>query len=307
MTTELYRVHRPKRFEDVKGQDDAVRILTNLVEKKKVPHAILFSGSSGCGKTTLARILAKKLGCGKNDFAEINCADFRGIEMVRDIRQRMGLAPIGGKCRVWLIDEFQSATKDAQNGILKMLEDTPPHVYFMLATTDPQKLLPTIRTRCTEVKVSPLTPKVLTTLVETVTSKEGVQLEEEVVERLVEVSEGSARKALVLLHQIIRIESTEDQLNAIVSTDSKRQAIEIARALINPRAKWSDVSKILKGVEDEPETIRHLVLGYAKSVLLGGGKLTPRAYLIINAFRDNFYDSKHAGLCVACYEVCSPK
>ena len=100
--SELYKKHRPASFDNVIGQDEAVRSLSEFVKNNKIPHAILFTGPSGVGKTTLARILKDHLGCGDPDFQEINTADFRGIDTVREIRQRMGLAPMFGKSRVWL-------------------------------------------------------------------------------------------------------------------------------------------------------------------------------------------------------------
>jgi len=143
-------------------------MLAQMVKRNKVPHTLLFSGPPGCGKTTLARILRKKLNCGKYDFSEVNCADFRGIDMVRDIRSHLQQAPISGDCRVWLIDEAHKLSNDAQNAFLKMLEDTPNHVYFFLATTNPQKLLKTIRTRCTEVVVKSLGDKNMEELIDDV-------------------------------------------------------------------------------------------------------------------------------------------
>ena len=155
---ELYKKYRPKNFKRIVGQPTITEQLTSMTRSNQFPHSSLFSGPSGCGKTTLARIMRNKLDCGDQDFQEVNCADFRGIDMVRDIRNRMNLAPIGGECRVWLIDEAHQLSSQAQNAFLKILEDTPSHVYFMLATTDPQKLIPTIRTRCAEFKVSSLNP-----------------------------------------------------------------------------------------------------------------------------------------------------
>lgn len=305
--TELYKKHRPKKFKAVVGQGDAVGMIQSMIKAKKVPHTILFSGPSGCGKTTMARILKDYLGCGDNDCNEVNCADFRGIEMVRDIRQRMGLAPISGSCRVWIIDEAHQLSRDAQNAFLKILEDTPPHVYFMLATTDPQKLLPTIRTRCTEIKARPILQRVLYDLIIKTADKEGAEISEEVVERIAQCADGSARKALVLLHQVIDLEDDEAMLSAIDSADSQKQAIEIARALLNPRTKWSEMAAILKGVDEDPESLRHMILSYATNVLLGGGKMAPRAGFIIEMFSENFYDTKKAGLVASCYGVINSK
>ena len=304
MTTELYKKHRPKLFKHIIGQAAAVEALNVMISKDKVPHTLLFAGPSGCGKTSLARIMQGKLGCGDTDFTELNAADSRGVDTIRDIRQRMHLAPMNGKCRVWLIDECHQLTKDAQTAFLKMLEDTPSHVYFMLATTEPNKLLPTILSRCTVVRVAALSAKAMTELVLSVCKREQQTLGSTVLEQLVEVADGSPRRALVLLHQVIEMEDEDEQLNILQSADAKRQAIEIARTLMRPNATWKDLVPILKAVDEEPETIRRMVLGYANSVMLSaGGKVVPRAYLIVTAFRDHFYDCGKAGLAAACYEV----
>ena len=301
---ELYKKYRPKDFEGVVGQTDALKSLQQMAKNKKIPHTLLFTGPSGCGKTTLARIVRKELGCGKHDFSEVNCADFRGIDMVRDIRSRMMQAPISGSCRVWLIDEAHRLTGDAMDAFLKILEDTPDHVYFMLATTNPQKLLKTVRTRCTEISVKSLSNKDIVKLVTDVAKKEGKTLPKEVAEKIADKCEGSARQALVLLHQIIDLENEDDMLDSIESNIAESQAINIARTLMNERTKWSEMAKVLKECDlEDPESIRWMVLGYAKSILLSGGKLLIRAYLVIDAFKDNFFDSKAAGLTWACYSV----
>jgi DNA polymerase-3 subunit gamma/tau len=155
---EFHLSQRPTTFGEVVGQPRAVAQLTQMGRDDRRPHLLLFVGPSGCGKTTLARIVRRKLRCGEADFMEVNAANNRGIDMVRDIEQRIGLAPIDGDCRVWLIDEAHALTPDAQGAFLKILEEPPSHVYFMLATTDPQKLKPTIRTRATEIVVYPVPP-----------------------------------------------------------------------------------------------------------------------------------------------------
>ena len=302
--TELYKKYRPIKFSGMIGQSSSVKVLQTKLKKKTLPHALLFTGPSGCGKTTFARILRKKLGCGKHDFTELDCADFRGIEMVRNIRSHLHQAPISGKCRIWLIDECHKMTGDAQNAFLKMLEDTPSHVYFMLATTDPQKLKVTIRTRCTEIIVRSLNRKSMFKLISYICGMEKIGLPEEVAEKIIECSYGSARKALVLLNQVIELDNEDDMIEAIKTTTAEVQALSIARALLNPHTKWMEMIKILKESSDEePESIRWMILGYAKTILLSGGKLSGRSYLIIDTFRDNFYDSKWAGLIASCYEI----
>ena len=300
---ELYRKHRPRLFKELLGQPEAVKTFKKWIEDNKTPHAVLFTGPSGVGKTTVARILANKLKCGEN-LVEINAAEERGIEMTRDINRRKGAWPMGGAaCRVWILDECHRATGDAQSSLLKTLEDVPSHVYFFLCTTDPQKLLATIRTRCTEVKLAPLSSKDMTELIKRVLEKEKKTVPDTVRDRIIEVADGSARKALVLLHHALGLDTEAEQLKVILSSDLKTQAIEIARALIN-KDKWAKVAGIVKGLEGEDaETLRWLVLGYAKSVLLSGGPKAPRAFELICSFESNFYDSKHAGLARACWEV----
>lgn len=308
MTTELYRTHRPKTFAHLFGQPDAVRMLEDMVKHERIPHALLLTGPSGVGKTSAARILRKHLKCSEQDFEELNAADARGIETVREIRAMMNLSPMGGKCRIWLIDEGAKLTGDAQSALLKMLEDTPDHVYFMIATTDPQKLLNTIRTRCTEIRFSPLSSKVMGDLVRSIAGREGTTLTEEVVDRLVEAAEGSARKALVLLNSIIKIEDTEEQLNCILSSTAKQDAFQIVKALLWEKSDWPTVAKMIRGVEtDDWEGLRYLVLANATNELLKGTKTAARAYMVVRCFDTNWYDSKRAGLVAACYDVLTQK
>ena len=299
---ELYKKYRPKKLEDVYGQDGAVKSIKSMLESKSLPHTMLFTGPSGCGKTTLARILARKLKCAKIDYTELNAANTKGIDMVRQLQQHVGLAPASGKCRVWVIDECHELTSQAQEAFLKLLEDTPKHAYFFLATTDPKKLKKTIRTRSTEVKVKDLTASETESLVKDILKKEEKNLSDEVIEKLTDRSEGSARKCLVLLHQIIHLEEEEDQLNAIADSQSEAQAIELARALMDKNVSWSKLAGILKKLDDDPEGIRRMVLGYANAVLLGG-KQNQKAYNIICAFSTNYFDTGKAGLACSCYEV----
>lgn len=300
---ELYKKYRPKNLRRVLGQDDTVKMLSDMLESNRLPHSILFTGPSGCGKTTIARILRKRLKCSDADFAEINCANFRGIDSIRQIDRRKSIAPIRGNCRIWLIDEVHEMTKSAQEAFLKLLEDTPSHVYFFLATTNPEKLIKAIRTRCTDVKVKALTPKTMEALLKTTAKKEGIALDDEVSDKIVNVAEGSARKALVLLNQIIGIDDTDDQLATIENNDSEAQAIELLRELMKSRPQWGAVTKLIKAIDAEPESIRRAALGYYANVALGGGKASARAVDLIECFRDNYFDSGKAGLVASCWEA----
>lgn len=307
MSEELYRKHRPTSFSQIVGQDEAVKMLTDFGKRNAMPHCLLFTGPSGCGKTTLARIVKAKMKCGDADYMELNTADFRGIDMVRDIRSRMNLSPMSGKIRMWLIDEAHKLTGDAQNAFLKMLEDPPSHVYFMLATTDPQKLLQTIRTRATEIKVRGLKQKEMQELLDRTCKDEvGSALSEDVQDKIIDLADGSPRKALVLLNQILGEEDTESALAALAGGVAEKEGIDLARMLLNPKVAWSQIAKVLKEIPDletQAEGIRRLVLAYMSSVALGGGKGSSKAIDVIDCFRLPYYDSGKAGLILSCADA----
>lgn len=301
MTTELYKKHRPRDFDQIFGQNTAVETLRNFVERGAVPHTILFSGGSGNGKTTLARILKEKLNCGDHDCAEMNCADLTGVDTVRSIRARMHQSPMSGDCRIWLIDEAHRMSPQAQDALLKMLEDTPKKVYFFLATTLPEKLLRTIRTRATEIKVVAMTDHAQKSMIQDVLTQAEAEVSSEVIDAIVLASEGSARKALVILNQVYMIEDEETQLRLVTVADElEKEAISIARSLFGKGACWKKTAAILKAYKGEPETARWVVLSYATTMVLNGGNA--RAYEAIRLFEDAWYDSKKAGLVAACFE-----
>jgi DNA polymerase-3 subunit gamma/tau len=298
--SELYKKYRPKTLEEVVGNRTTVKALKGYLAKGNLPHTVLLHGPSGCGKTTLGRIIRRALGCSKTDYRELNCSDFRGIDTVREISRNMTLAPIGGKCRVFLLDEVHQLSKDGQNAALKILEDTPSHVYFILCTTDPGKLLKTIVTRCCQLPVSPLDEEEASGLVQRVAKAAGVSLSKDHLDELVGAAEGSARTALVLLDKLSQLDEGERSEGLKKIKEQEAQSIELCRALIK-KARWPEVAKILRALPaGEEESVRWAVLGYARAVLLGGQF---QAYNVICAFEQNFYDSKATGLARACYEA----
>ncbi len=296
---ELYKKYRPRSLKTIIANQSTVATLTNMLGRNTLPHTILLYGPSGCGKTTIARILKKELGCSEIDFQELNCSDFRGVDTVREINKAMRMFPTSSKCRIWLLDEIHQMTKDAQNAALKMLEDTPSHVYFILCTTEPKKIINTIRTRCCQLPVELLSTSDMKKLIQRVLRKENEKLEDELIMDISDCAEGSARKALVILDRILNL-LPEDREAAIKENPDEKEVIDLCRALIKGES-WSKVSKILKDLKTEAESTRYAVLGYTRSCLLGSNN--KRAALIIDAFSSNFYDSKDAGLTLACYEV----
>ena len=306
-TGELYKKHRPRSFAEVAGQKEAIKLLTDMGKRQAMPHALLFTGPSGCGKTTLARIVAKKLNCSEYDFLEMNAASARGIDTIRDIERYWFVSPLGGKCKVYLLDEAHALTGDAQTALLKLLEDMPPTVYFMLATTDPAKLKKTIITRCTQITCKLLSDKEAKDSLLRVLELESKTLDDRVVNKIVEAAAGSARKALVILHSLLGIESADDQLEVIEKADQTKAGFDLARALFSGKPSWSTISGILKVTEEDPETIRRIVVGYAKSVLLNSG--SSFAHLVIEVLREPLFDASTASALLAssCYAIVQSK
>lgn len=301
MTEEFYKKHRPQSFDEIVGNEDTVEALQAFVKNGEIPHTILFTGPSGCGKTTLARILRNEMECLDSDFADMDNSTFRGIDTIRQIQATMKLKA-HGDCRVWLLDEFHQMSKDGQHAALKMLEDTPPHVYFFLCTTNPEKLLPTIRTRCTRLKVKHLDESELKQVVERVAKLEGLKMPADVLSRIVDLAEGSSRSALVSLYKIARI-SRKKMLKVLTEDDESSEVRELCQALYKKKP-WRVVAKILKSIEDRPEDVRLKVLGYMRAILLNKGD--PHCCTVIELFETPLYaGGGKALLAKSCFDAVS--
>jgi DNA polymerase-3 subunit gamma/tau len=299
MTQELYKKHRPRTLNKILGAEGTVAALENMLTKGTLPHTLLISGPSGCGKTTIARILKTRLNCHDMDFKEMNCSDHNGVDTVREIIRLSHLAPTGGDVRIWMLDECHKLTSAAQEAALKILEDTPSHVYFFLCTTDPQKLIKTILTRCCDMPVRLLTYKEISELVIRVSKREQVELDKETLEELVDSSEGSARTALVALDKILNLKPEEriEALHQVMAEE--KEAFNLFWALMK-KEDWRKITNILQNLKGEPESIRYSIIGMARAQLLKQKDM--QAYNIICAFENNFYDSKNAGVIRACFE-----
>jgi DNA polymerase-3 subunit gamma/tau len=297
----LYLDYRPKTWDEIVGNEETVSSLQNMLKKGNSPHTYLFVGSSGCGKTTIARILATDLGCNGNDYREINAADFRGIDSVREIIQNCKYKPLEGKCKVYMIDECHKLTTDAQNAMLKILEDTPDHVYFILATTDPQKLIATVKSRAVQFTMNPLSDMEMLRLLKVTIKKEKEAVDKDVLEQIIQDSMGHPRAAMNILEKVLNTEPEERLEAAKAMAEQTNEVIELCRCLLS-NAGWKKCAGILQGLKgQEAESIRRVILDYCQSVLLKADN--ERAAMVIEQFMEPLYDVGFPGLIFNCYAI----
>lgn len=220
----LYRKYRPQDFDEVRDQDHIVSVLEGAIKKGNIPHAILFSGGRGTGKTTMARIFARAIGVSDVDLYEIDAASNRGIDDIRELKEAVHTLPYQGERKAYIIDEVHMLTKEAFNALLKTLEEPPSHVVFILATTEEDKLLDTIKSRCQIFRFHSPSRAVLEKAVLDVAKKEKCKLGKDAASLIAIAADGSFRDALGILQKVI-----------MASNDGELAADEVARVIGAPR------------------------------------------------------------------------
>lgn len=300
----LYQDVRPVTFDDIVGNKAAVAALKAALAKDARPHVFLLHGPSGCGKTTLARILARELGCdvrpdGSMSYVEVNGSNARGIDDMRRVVADSAYPPITGGNRVICLDEVQKATNDAQNCLLKPLEDWPPYQYYVLCTTDPAKVIKAVQTRCAIVEVKRLSSdEVFDLLTRTVVGGLAKDPGDDVLSAIADRADGCPRAALTMLEQAAGL-SGDDALAAVKGYRStEEQVIDLVRKAAQGKP-WTDLAASYNRLEDkEPETIRRVLLAYLAKCLLGAktpGDAT-KYVAMIEELSGHTYDSGEAGL-----------
>src|SRR5271154_5563631 len=252
----IARKYRPQRFEDVVGQEHVTQTLGNAISQKRIAHAYLFVGPRGTGKTTIARIFAKCLNCtdgpkvdfpeddpkakeiadGRSmDVLEIDGASNRGIDEVRELRETVKYVPASSRFKIYIIDEVHMLTKEAFNALLKTLEEPPAHVKFMFATTEPEKVLPTILSRCQRFDLRRIPSALITKHLKHIAGLEKVTIDDAALEAIARGADGGMRDAESTLDQLISFcgnKIEEADVLSMFGLTSRNQILKLSHAVL---------------------------------------------------------------------------
>jgi DNA polymerase-3 subunit gamma/tau len=303
----LQTIHRPDTFTKFIGNTEAVEALDIAVNREDFPHSFLFTGIAGCGKTTLAWIMKKHFNCADMDYYYYNAANTRGIDTIRDISVNCHLAPMGGPKKIYVLDEFHQVTGAATEAMLLLLENPPKDTLFILCTSEPEKLKLSIKRRCFQCNLKPVTDKEALKILNQILTVEKVDdMPPAVLQEIAKSCQGSAGMAVALLDAVIDIEDEKTQLSVIDGMRGVNDAegIDICRAL--SKKSWKDVAPLLSAFNGEPEALRYLILSYFSKILLSNNKRSHgQALEVIMTFSESFMYSKKAGLISCCYIACN--
>ena len=299
----LARKWRPQVFEDVVGQDHVVTTLRNAIRLGRVAHAFIFSGPRGIGKTSVARILAKALNCGHGpterpcnactncreitegssmDVREIDGASNRGIDEIRELRENVKFSPSSSRYKIYIIDEVHMLTKEAFNALLKTLEEPPPHVIFVFATTETHKIPATILSRCQRYEFKRISLKEITATLRRIASGEGIRVSDQALTWIAQAGEGSLRDSQSILDQAISfagVDIADADVEALLGMGDRKYLLDLSRAVLA-----RDAAACLKIIDEaffagaDLKVFYERMLGHFRNLLLvkitnGGGDL----------------------------------
>ena len=289
----LARKWRPKQFEDVVGQDHVTRTLKNAIESGRIAHAYLFVGPRGIGKTTLARIFAKALSCEKGptptpcdacdlcreiatgnsfDVLEIDGASNNGVDQVRDLREQAQFAPVRGKFKIFIIDEVHMLSQGAFNALLKILEEPPPHVKFIFATTEGDRLLPTIISRCQRFDLRRISTPLIVQRLRHICDVEHITIDDDALLAVARGADGGMRDALSALDQLISFKGdtlAEEDVLAVFGLVSRKSLEALAGHIL--KGEMAEMLTLVDAFEGAGKDLRRLtveLLGHFRNLMV---------------------------------------
>ncbi len=312
----LYRKYRPKKFSDLVGQEQVVQTLKNSIKFERISHAYLFAGPRGTGKTSTAKVYARALNCLEDDgiepcghcenckridndqsmdLIEIDAASNRGIEAIRELREKVKFYPGEGRYKIYIIDEVHMLTNQAFNALLKTLEEPPENVIFILATTEPHKVIPTILSRCQRFDFSLLTQQEIAGRLKYICQEEDIEYEKEALNLIAYSSSGGMRDAISLLDQAISYSSKEISLDQIEEMLGRVKVKTLSR-FVNYLAENDTASVIeLSGqLQSAGRTVGRIVsdlIDYCRQLMLIANGSPKLAYRGIDSGRKNLLEN----------------
>jgi len=282
----LVNRYRPKTFDEVVGHRNVVASIKRVLEQRS-SRTFLFTGISGGGKTTLARIIAAEVGCDPANLMEVDAATHSGADDVRQITERVNFRGMtGSSTRVVIMDECHVLSKTAVQALLKATEEPPPHVWWFLLTTEADKVPETIRNRATRYDLQPVEIEDIYGLVQRVAAAEKMETPEEVLAIVARKSQGSPRRALSGLAACASAGTKAEALSILQEVDTDDGDVRKLCQLLLKGASWDRVIDVVKGMKDKnPESIRIVVCAYFSAVAMGAHSAkTERALEVLSAF-----------------------
>jgi DNA polymerase III gamma/tau subunit len=292
---DLHTKYRPKTFDAVLGQRAVVKSIKNVLTNKS-SRAFLFVGPGGTGKTTLARIISKEVGCRPESLYEINAADNTGVDDMREIVDGLRFKPMGGGAKMVILDEAQRLSGNAWDILLKPMEEPPEHVYWALCSTNPAKIPDTIKQRCQVYNLKPGGEEDLEGLVQFVVTKEGMEVDEEVLHLVVKKANGSFRRALTLLSQARGCKDRAAAARLLKEADGEDGEVGDLCRLLMKGPTWEQAMTALKPLKDtNAESIRIPIVNYFTAVALNAksDKAAGVACTVLSAFGEPYPDTNN--------------
>jgi DNA polymerase III gamma/tau subunit len=298
--------YRPHTLDEVVGNKATVDMLRGIMSADVVGHhSFMFTGPSGCGKTTLALIVKDMLGCDDKDFKYLNTSNTRGIDTIREIDNLVRLRPMGGKVKFYLLDECHKLTNEAQNALLRLLEQPPKFAYFALCTTEPEKLLDTIHTRCHIYTVRSLSSTEILPMLQRVCALERLKFPNAVLQEIAKLSGGSCRAALRSLDMIKFVDKPREALKMLKEgVIEEASLLEICRGLVDGMS-WAKMRTLVSAIpKNDQEGARIGIINYLTKVLCGRNEDDRIAEILSIFLESTFNTGEKGGIVYMLYLAC---